>query len=110
MKYFSDKTKKVYETVEDLENAEVEFDKAHAAEIEAANKKKARAEEIEAAYKELQTAREVYDQEVADAFAKYDKARNHYRELVAAFCKDYNTYHYTISTDNLLKDFFFKNW
>lgn len=77
MKFYSDKTKKIYDSVEQLEAAETEYDKAHAAEIAKQKERKARAEEINKARK--------------DAI----KAQKHYNELVNKFVKDYGSYHAT---------------
>lgn len=77
MKYYSEKLKKVYDTVEQLQAAEKEFDKAHAAEIAKQKERKARANEIDAARKE------------------FIKAQEHYNDLVAKFVKDYGSYHAT---------------
>ena len=77
MKYYSEKLKKVYDTVEQLQVAEVEYDKAHAAEIAKQKERKARANEIDAARKELVNA------------------QNKYNDLVNKFVKDYGSYHAT---------------
>ena len=67
MKYYSEQTKKLYESQEDLEKAEKEFEEKKAAEL----KKK--------------EAREARAKEVADAYNKYV-------ELFNAFVKDYGDY------------------
>ena len=77
MKFYTDKTKKLYDSVELLEAAETEYDKAHAAEIAKQKERKARAEEINKARK--------------DAI----KAQEHYNKLVDKFVKDYGSYHAT---------------
>ena len=46
MKYYSEKTMKVYDKVEELNTAEKEYDEAHAAEIAKKKERKERAEEI----------------------------------------------------------------
>lgn len=81
MKYYSDKTKKLYDSVELLTEAETEFDKENAAKIKAQEERKARATEIEAARKEVLAAQE-----------KYNK-------LVNKFIKDYGSYHSTITRE-----------
>ena len=95
MKYYSEKLKKVYDTVEQLQAAETEYDKAHAAEIAKQKERKARAEEITKARKELVNARE------------------HYSELVNKFIKDYGSYHATYTNEdngevNNVMDVFYK--
>lgn len=81
MKYYSDKTKKLYDSVELLTTAETDFDKENAAKIKAQEERKARATEIEAARKEVLAAQE-----------KYNK-------LVNKFIKDYGSYHSTITRE-----------
>ena len=111
MKYFSDKTKKLYETKDELEGAEKEYDLAHAAEIEAATKKKARAEEINEARKQvvtigkactekMQELKKEYQSKLDEVEQEYYKARDNYEQLVRDFCKDYGAYHYTYTDEN----------
>lgn len=84
MKYFSELTKRVYETVEELEAAEkVEQEKLDA---EAAKKAK-RAEKAK---------------EVEQALADVNAAYKHYTEVLEAFCKDYGAYHTTLTGDDEL--------
>ena len=82
MKYYSEKLKKVYDTVEQLQAAETEYDKAHAAEIAKQKERKARAEEIAAARKDLQNRQKKYN------------------ELVNKFIKDYGSYHATYTDED----------
>lgn len=82
MKYYSEKLKKVYDTVEQLQTAETEYDKAHAAEIAKQKERKARAEEIAAARKDLQNRQKKYN------------------ELVNQFIKDYGSYHATYTDED----------
>ena len=88
MKYYSDKTKKVYDEVADLEKAEQAFDEAHAAELKKAAERKARAAEIEAALKEVRAAEDKYN------------------TLVRNFVKDYGSYHVTYEDDKMPLTFF----
>ena len=94
MKYYSDKTKKLYETVEDLNKAEKAYDEAHAAELKKAEEKKQRAEEIKVARQAMMTA------------------QNKYNELVNQFIKDYGCYHETYRDGDMisLKDIFNLYW
>lgn len=78
MKYFSDKTKKVYETVEELETAEKEFDEREAKALALREERKARAHEVEDAYK-------------------------HYLELRAKFIEDYKSFHMSLTDRDLPK-------
>ena len=82
MKYYSEKLKKVYDTVEQLQAAETEYDKAHAAEIAKQKERKARANEIDAARKELANA------------------QNKYNDLINKFVKDYGSYHTTYNDND----------
>ena len=82
MKYYSEKLKKVYDTVEQLQTAETEYDKAHAAEIAKQKERKERAEEIDAARKEV------------------IKAQEHYDDLINKFVKDYGSYHTTYTKND----------
>ena len=82
MKYYSEKTMKVYDKVEELNTAEKEYDEAHAAEIAKKKERKARAEEISNARK--------------DAI----KAQEHYNELIKQFVKDYGSYHTTYTKND----------
>lgn len=88
MKYYSDKTKKIYADVEDLDAAEKEWDKAHEAELKEKAETKADAEEIKKAYDEL------------------TKAREHYNDLVNKFIKKHKSYHLTVTTDDFFDNFF----
>ena len=84
MKYFSEKTKKYYDSEEDCISAEEEFDKAIAEEQERKEKltaeRKARATEVEEAYKNALEARKIY------------------QEKLNAFVKDYGSFHMTLRT------------
>lgn len=96
MKYYLEKTMKVYDTVEELQKAEKEYDEAHAAEIAKKRERKARAEEINEARKELVAA------------------QKRYNDLINKFIKDYGSYHATYTdTDvdeslNTLENIFLK--
>lgn len=77
MKYYSEKTKKMYDSVEQVEAAELEYDKAHAVQIAKQKERKARAEEIASARKVVV------------------EAQKKYNELLNKFVKDYGSYHAT---------------
>lgn len=82
MKYFSDVTKRFYETEQACIDAEVEVQKAQeAAQAERQKKietRKQRADEVEAARR------------------KYLEARKTYNEVLTQFCRDYGAYHCSI--------------
>ena len=80
MKYFSEKTKKMYDKVELLQEAEKEYDKAHEVELKKIQQKKDRAKEIEKAYNDAK------------------EACNKYNELVNKFIEDYGSYHISYYT------------
>lgn len=83
MKYYSEKLKKVYDTVEQLQEAEKKYDEAHAVEIKKAEERKRRADEIAAARKDLQNRQKKYN------------------ELVNQFIKDYGSYHATYKDEDV---------
>lgn len=100
MKYYSEKTKSVYDTVEALQTAEKEFDEKEAEKLKLAEVKKTRAKEVENAYAEYQDVKEKACKEIAEAEDKYIKLRD-------AFAKDYNGYHMTYVNDNGVKSISF---
>lgn len=78
MKYFSEITKKVYDSTEELETAEKEVLDEQKAQEEKLAKRAERAKEVEAAY-----AKAAEEKEQAD-------------ELLNEFLKDYNSFHMSI--------------
>ena len=93
MLYTSEKTNKSYKTVEELEVAEKEFDKAEAEKKALTEVKKSRAEEVQKAYEE-------YLQIKNDCFKQIREAEQKYVDLRNKFAEDYNGYHYTYINDN----------
>ena len=79
MKYYSDKTKKLYSTEAELGADEKKFDQERVKLEKAKQAKSARAKEIEEAYK------------------KVEEATKEYNKLVNKFVDDYGYYHSTIS-------------
>ena len=77
MKYYSEKTKKLYETEEVLRDEEAKYDLAHEKELALKAQRAERAKEIEEAYEKAANAKREAD------------------ELVNKFIKDYGSYHYT---------------
>lgn len=101
MKYISEKTNKVYDTVEDLNKAEAEFDAAEAKKKEVSAAKKAEANKVEDAFKALNAAKKEYNdvrraakaayaKAVAEAQKAYDAALNPAIEKLNAADKVYN--------------------
>ena len=85
-KYYSDLTKKLYETEEECDAAEKEFAEQQTAEQKKREERAARAKEVEDAY-------------------------NHYLELLEKFLDDYNYYvDYKKNKGRSMFDIFFTNW
>lgn len=101
MKYYSENTRKFYDSEQECAQAEIEYSKKLAAEKakkeELSNARKARANEVEEAYKAILEAQKVY------------------REKLNAFMKDYGSFHMTLRTGednpfNLFESFFDRFW
>lgn len=80
MKYYSEKTKKLYDSEEDLEKSEASY---AAKELELAKTKEARASRAK---------------EVEDAYKAYTEAGDKYMKLRNQFVKDYGSYHATYNS------------
>lgn len=78
MKYYSEMTKQVYDTTQELEAAEKEVLDEQKAQEEKLAKRAERAKEVEAAYAKAAEAKEQAD------------------ELLNEFLKDYNSFHMSI--------------
>lgn len=87
MKYYSDETKKLYDTEEALKAAEK-------AVIEARKEKE-----------KLKEQRSARAKEVEDAFKAVEQAQAHAYELLNAFTKDYGSFHMSWS-DSVKKPYF----
>lgn len=85
MKYYSEKTKRMYDTEKDLVTAEKELEIAEAEKQKMIEKRKERAEEVEAAF---------------------EKAN----ELLGKFIEDYGSFHTTIKSGRSLFDRLFDIW
>ncbi len=75
MKYYSEKTRKLYDNEKDLKNAELTLVKHEAEEKAKREQRSARAKEVEEAF-------------------------NNYKKLLDAFLKDYGSYHTTFTNSN----------
>ena len=84
MKYYSEKTEKLYDSKKDLDAAEKEFDEVELKEKQKKEERATRAKEVNAAYD------------------TYIEAYKKYQEVLKEFIKDYGSYH-----DDLF-DYFFK--
>ena len=102
--YYSRLLKKPFDSLDALEKAEEEYDKAHAAEIERAEKKKARADEIKSAYeaflKERADARKAVEEVETKANESVKEAKSRYLKLRDEFVKDYGGYHMTYTNSD----------
>ena len=86
MKYYSEVTKQLYGTPEELTAAEDKAAQAQAAEEEKKKARQARAKEVEDAYKAAV------------------EAHNHYIELKNKFLDDYKQFHYTFTEKTPVKN------
>lgn len=95
MKFYSDKTRELYESEELLSKAEKEFDAAAAEKKALKSKRAERAKEVEEAFNDAAAARKKAD------------------ELLEKFLKDYDTFHTTVKEpissifDDIFNKFFF---
>ena len=83
MKYYSDKTKKIYNSVVELTADEAAYDQAHAAELAKAAERKERAQKINDLRKEI------------------TKLQKEYNELITQFIKDNGSYHATYRDEDV---------
>lgn len=99
MKFYSEVTKKLYDTEAALNDAENAIKKAEcenkAREIKLKNERAARAKVVDAAFEDYRKAKEIAKKKYSDANA-----------LLDAFVKDYGTYHVSISEKNKRADNF----
>lgn len=86
-RFYSDITKKLYDSMEELDEAEATEQKRRE---EAEAKQKKRADERKSRAKELE-----------DLQKAYSRARKAYNDALHQFCKDYGSFHTSISADNL---------
>lgn len=92
LKYYSDRTNKFYNTVEEANHAEFELkEQENLAKIEKERKERELKEQKEKAAAERKAAAEKVD----NAFKELTKAKRAYNEELQAFCKKYGTYHFT---------------
>ena len=88
MRYYSDKTKNLYSTVEELEKAEFALK-------EEENRKKILKEREEAKKKELTEQRKSRAAEVEEARKDMVAAQKKYKDTLESFVHDYGSYHFT---------------
>ena len=99
MKFYSEVTKKLYDTEAALNDAENAIKKAEsenkAREIKLKNERAVRAKVVDAAFEDYRKAKEIAKKKYSDA-----------NDLLDAFVKDYGTYHVSISEKNKRADNF----
>ena len=97
MKYYSDVTKSFYDTEKACLEAEFKVK-------EEQNREKIRRERAEREAKEKQerlaAERKARAAEVEEARKAMDVSRSKYAELLQAFCKDYGSYHTTLTNED----------
>ena len=118
MKFYSDVTKKLYDTQEDLAAAETEAAEAEAKKAEAAKLKKADAKKVEDAFKanndakreyntkvvaarkmyneSIAAAKKVFEEAVADATNAKEAADEAYDKVLKEFIDKHESYHMTL--------------
>lgn len=102
MKYYGERTKKLYDTIEAHDEAELKAK-------EAENREKIQKEREAAHQKELADKRKARAAEVEEARKEMIAAEKKYKEVLEAFIHDYHQYHFTeTNVDNvpLLFDLF----
>jgi len=86
MKFYSETLNKLFDSSEECAKAEADYKK--------------KLEEKKAAEQKKAETRKARAQEVEDAMKAAAEARANYEKLLAAFCKDYGTFHYSFSNDD----------
>lgn len=98
IKFYSDKTNKYYPTAEAAEKAEFELK-------EQENRERAKKEREARLKKEkeekLAAERKARAAEVEDARKVMVAAQSKYREVLDAFVRDYNSFHFSIDSDDV---------
>lgn len=104
MLYTSEVTGKSYKTVKELEAAEVEFNKAHEAELKAKEERKVAATEVEKAYTAVLNARKeakaIVDKANKEASDLIRKSELDYQKLKDEFIKKFGSYHVSYTNNN----------
>lgn len=104
IKFYSDKTKQYYASMEEANKAEM---KLH----EAENLAKIKADREKAEKEKLATERKARAAEVEAARKKMVDAQKAYKDALTAFVKDYGSYHLsTTTTEDIPTLFDFFNW
>jgi predicted transcriptional regulator len=120
MKYYSDKLDKKFETVEELETAEKDYDAKETEKKALAETRKAESKEVVDAFKKFQgikqdslkelnkkiaELKDTYTSEVEKAkeeyMSKIGDAETDYSTKLNEFIKKYGSFHYSYTSDNL---------
>ena len=100
MKYYSEKLNKLFDTMEACQKAEMEAK-------EAENRERMRKERAEREKKEkeekLVAERKARAAEVEEARKAMDEARSKYAKLLEEFCRDYKTFHLSLTGEDAKK-------
>lgn len=99
MKYYSELTKKVYDTEEELKKVEKEYHKEQEEKEKALATKKEEAKAVTQAYKEMESIRQKYQEAYREANKKFVELRN-------AFVNKYGSWHMTYSVADEGDDYF----
>lgn len=91
--YYSKELKQVFDTLEELQAAELKLHEEQDAKVKLQNEKRERAKEVEDAYLAYQEVKEKAYKEISEAEAKWVELRDR-------FAEDYGGYHMTYSNDN----------
>ena len=95
MKYYGERTKRLYETVEECERAEFEAkEKENLAKIEKERKER----ELKEKKEKDAAERKVAAEKVEAARKAYIEAQHAYKSELESFCKAYGSYHYTATS------------
>jgi len=101
---YSQLLKKPFATLDELKEAEDEYNKAHAEEIRRAEERKVRAKEVEDAYKATldvrRQAKEIIDEANRKASEMIRNAEGHYNNVKEEFIKDYGSFHMSYTNNN----------
>lgn len=96
MQYYSDKTRKMYKTLGEIEEAEKKFDEDHKAELALKEERTAAAKEVEEAYKKANDA--------------YKEAREKLNDFISKYGSFHRTFTSETPTSKSLFDVFFDNF
>lgn len=103
--YTSKKTKKTYNSMDELKADEAEWEKSHKAELERAKNRKADAAKVDEARNKYQQAIDEFNKIYEEAQVKLNKARHEYFDSLEGFTKKWGSYHYSISNNAFNKEY-----